>query len=269
MNGAAYETRGVRFRYRGAAGPALREVSLRIPERAHTVIVGPNGAGKSTLLRLLLGLHKPAAGTIRFRGRHIGGWGRRELARRVGVVSQEPPPQLPLTVWAFVELGRNPWLRPWEALRELDRRAVEEALVRTGLDDLALRPISALSGGELQRAKLARALAQEPGTLLLDEPTAHLDLAHELRIFELVRSLVRCDGLTAVSVTHNLGLASRFADRLVFLGAGRVTAEGAPGRVLRPEIVERTFGWPVEVVDLGALGLQVIPLGSPRRGGDR
>lgn len=269
MRSPAYDAEGVEFGYRGASSPVLRAVSLQVPEGAHTVIVGPNGAGKSTLLRLLIGILRPGAGRIRFRGRDVAGWGRRELARHVGVVSQEPPPDLPLTVGEFVEMGRNPWLRPWEGLRELDHRAVENALDRTELRGFAGRPISALSGGELQRAKLARALAQEPEVLLLDEPTAHLDLGHEVRIFELVRSLVRREGLTALSVTHSLGLASRFADRLVFLARGRVEAEGPPGSVLRPDTVERTFGWPVEVVDLGALGLQVVPLGSdepPREG---
>lgn len=269
MSGNAYEVWGVDFRYRGAAAAALRGVTLEVPEGAHTVIVGPNGAGKSTLLRVLLGILRPGRGGVRFRGRELTAWSRRELARRVGVVSQEPPPDLPLTVREFVEMGRNPWLRPWEGLRDRDRRAVEGALDRTDLTGLAGRPIFAVSGGELQRAKLARALAQDPGVLLLDEPTAHLDLGHEVRIFELVRSLVRGEGMTAVSVTHNLGLASRFADRLAFLSAGGIQAEGRPESVLKAGIVERAFGWPVEVVDLGPLGLQVVPLGSADGAGGR
>lgn len=262
MSEPAFELEDVAFRYRGAARPALQGVTLRIRVGAHTTLVGPNGAGKSTLLRLLLGILRPARGKVRFRGREPRAWGRRELARRVGVVSQEPPPELPLTVGEFVGMGRNPWLRPWEGMRARDHDVVARALDRTDLGGLAGRPISAVSGGELQRAKLARALAQEPRVLVLDEPTAHLDLGHEMRIFELVRSLVRDEGMTAVSVTHNLGLASRFADRLGFVREGRLEAEGSPGAVLRAEIVGRAFGWPVEVVDLGELGRQVVPLST-------
>lgn len=260
MRPAAYELEDVEFAYRRTAVPALQGVSLEVPEASHTAVVGPNGAGKSTLIRLLLGLRRPSRGSVRFRGREPGSWGRRRLARRVGVVAQEAPPELPLTVREFVELGRNPWLRPWQPLRERDRRAIEAALRRTDVAGLADRPLSAVSGGELQRAKLARALAQEPDVLLLDEPTAHLDLGHEVRIFGLVRSLVARQGITALSVTHNLGLAGRFADRIVLLAAGRVVAAGPPGDVLRPEVVGRAFGWPVEVADLGPLGLHVVPL---------
>lgn len=262
MSASAYRVADVRFRYPGAATPALRDVTLEVAAGTHAAIVGPNGAGKSTLLRVLLGILCPERGSVRFGGRELGGWGRRELARRVGVVSQEAPPDLPLTVREFVEMGRYPWLRPWEGPGARDRRTVREALERTELAALAERPISALSGGELQRTRLARALAQEPGTLLLDEPTAHLDLGHGVRIFELVRSLVLEEGMTAVTVTHDLGLAGRFADRVALLSAGRIEAEGPPRAVLRADTVERAFGWPVQVVDLGPLGIQVIPLDS-------
>ncbi len=255
-----FEVRDLLFRYPGGERPALADVSLSFVEGRHVCVVGPNGAGKSTLLRLLLGLLRPDRGEVRLHGRPVRAWPRRELARRVGVVSQDRPPDFPLGVRGFVEMGRHPHLRPWDRLGRRDRETVDRALARTRLEDLAERPISALSGGELQRAKLARALAQDPGLLLLDEPTAHLDLGHAMQLFALVDRLVREEGLSAVSVTHDLHLAARFADRLVLLAEGRVVADGGTAEVLAPEPLQRAFGWPVEVVDLGPRGLQVVPL---------
>lgn len=266
MSGSVFELEGVSFRYPRAERAAVEAVSLRIPAGVHATLVGPNGAGKSTLLRLLLGIVRPDRGRVRFGGRAPEAWGRRELARRIGVVTQEPPPDIPLSVEEFVGMGRNPWLRPWEGMRPRDEAAVSRAMERADLAGLTRRPISAVSGGELQRAKLARALAQEPRVLVLDEPTAHLDLGHEMRIFELVRALVGDEGMTAVSVTHNLGLASRFGDRVAFLREGRLEAEGAAAEVFRADVVERAFGWPVRIVDLGELGRQVVPLAGERAG---
>lgn len=260
-----FEVEGLRFAYPGAGAPALVEVDLEVAAGRHTIVLGPNGAGKSTLLRLLLGTERPSAGRVRLWGRPATDWGRREIARRIGVVSQEPPSRLPLTVREMVGMGRHPYLRPWSSPGARDRRAVEAALERTGLEGLGHRQVWRLSGGELQRAKLARALAQEPRVLVLDEPTAHLDLGHEMRIFELVGSLV-AEGITAVSVTHNLQLAGRYADRLVLLHGGRVHAEGRPRHVLDRRTVEAVFGWPVRVVDMGEQGPQVVPLAGGTAG---
>lgn len=259
MERVTFEILDVDFRYPGARQDALHGVHLVIPAGKHTAILGPNGAGKSTLLRLLLGLLKPRRGTVALGDRSLEQWRRRELARRVGVVSQEQPPDLPLSVRAFVELGRNPHLKPWARLRTLDQVAVRRALARADLQDLAERSISELSGGELQRAKLARALAQEPGILVLDEPTAHLDIGHEVRFFHLLQELVEGEGITVVSVTHNLHLASRYADLLVLLSQGGIAAVGSASEVLQAAHVGRAFGWPVEIVNLGRKGVQVVP----------
>lgn len=256
----AAELHRVGYRYPGAGEDALTDVRLSFLSGDHSAILGPNGAGKSTLLRLLTGLLEPRTGTVRLWGRRLSSWSRRELARNVGVVSQEAPPGFPMGVREFVEMGRNPYVRPWESLDERDRRAAAEALRRTDMDGLADRRISELSGGELQRAKLARALAQEPRLLLLDEPTAHLDLGHEMQFFHLVRKLVASGRVTAITVTHNLHLASRYADVLVLLSRGRVEATGPAERVVRADTLERVFGWPVRVADLGRLGLGVVPL---------
>lgn len=260
-DGPVFVAEGAGFTYPGASRPALVDVDLRVAAGLHTVVLGPNGAGKSTLLRLLLGLLSPDRGRVRLWGRDAAGWGRRELARRIGVVAQEPPPDLPITVREAVTMGRHAYLRPWSSPRERDREAVASALRRTGLASLEDRRLSGLSGGELQRVKLARALAQEPRVLVLDEPTAHLDLGHEMRIFEVVAELVS-GGLTALSVTHNLHLAGRYGEELVLLAGGRVAARGRPAEVYRPDTLEAAFGWPVRVEDLGPLGRQVIPLGA-------
>lgn len=256
---ATFRLEEVRYAYPGRSRPAVDGVNLELGGGRHTCIVGPNGAGKSTLLRLMLGLLTLDGGRILLWGRALADWPRRALARRVGVVAQDPPPRFPMPVREFVEMGRHPHLRPWQRLGSADRQAVESALGRTALTELAGHSISSLSGGELQRSKLARALAQEPRLLLLDEPTAHLDLGHGVRIFGLIDRLVREEGLSAVTVTHDLGLAGRFADRVVLLSAGRTVADGEARQVLTPDHLGRAFGHPVEVVDLGPLGLQVVP----------
>lgn len=260
-----FEARSAGFRYAGADRHALSAVHLSVRERSHMAVLGPNGAGKSTLVRLLAGVVSPTEGEVLFRERPAADWPRRELARRIGVVSQESPPDFPVTVGEFVAMGRNPHVRPWEALREADMAACERALKRTDTDRLAARPIGELSGGERQRVKLARALAQEPEVLLLDEPTAHLDLGHEMRLFEMVQALAERERLTVVTVTHNLNLASRFADTVALLHGGRFAGVGDPVEVLAEAALREVFEWPVEVRDLGDLGLEVLPLsGEPK-----
>lgn len=254
------------FSYPGAARPAVDGVSLEVPAGACTALLGPNGSGKSTLLRLLLGTLSPALGAVSFEGRPVSAWPRAEMARRVGVVPQGEEINFPITVGEMVMMGRYPHLGRWRREGEADRRAVEAALERCDILELAERPISTLSGGERQRALVARALAQEPGVLVLDEPTAALDVKHEMAIFELLRDLGR-GGVTVLLVTHSLNLASRFADRLVLLSRGRVAARGAPAEVIDQRRIEEVYGWPVRVTahpgpgpDAGAP--QVTPLQS-------
>lgn len=259
-----WRCRDLVFRYPDAPRPAVDGVTLEIPAGGCTAVLGPNGSGKSTLLRLLLGTLAPAAGTVELGGRPLAGWTREALAREVGVVPQGEEAAFPMTVRELVGMGRYPHLGPWRREGAADREAVERALRRCDVAGVAGRAVGTLSGGERQRARLARALAQEPATLVLDEPTAALDVAHEMAIFELLRDLGRA-GTTVLLVTHHLNLAARYADRLVLMQRGAVVAVGAPAEVLRRDTVERVYGWPVSIAphpgpgpDAGAP--QVIPL---------
>jgi iron complex transport system ATP-binding protein len=235
-------------------------VSLAAEPGSHTVVIGPNGAGKSTLLRALLGLVQMERGETLVDGRPVGDWPRRDLARRVGLVSAREDFAFPLRVREYVAMGRHPHLGAWSAFRPEDRAALERALVICELEDLQRRPVGHLSAGELQRVRIARAITQEASALLLDEPTAHLDFGHEMDVFELIRQLIDTEGITVISVTHGLNLASRFADRVALMAGGRLVAEGPPGAVLRPGPLEHAFGRRVHVEELPGLGVLAVPL---------
>lgn len=239
--------RDVSFRYPLSARPALTGVTLEVPGSTHLALLGPNGSGKTTLLRCMLGRLKPQRGEIRLLGRRIGEWKPAGLARVVGVVPQEEHLVFPSTVREAVALGRYPHLGPWRLESDRDRSAVDRALQRCDVWDLRARRLDMLSGGERQRVRIARALAQEPRMLVLDEPTIHLDVRHEMEIFELVRSLVTEAGLTVMTVTHNLSLAARYADNVALLKEGVPVAEGPPRNVLSQALLEDVFGWPVGV----------------------
>lgn len=240
----SYDVRGLTFRYPAADRDAVRGVDLEVVPGAFYAIIGPNGCGKTTLLRLLLGALEPDAGTVRYADRQVSEWRRRDLARRVGVVPQSEELVFPLTVRELVAMGRYPHLGTWRGEGGSDRRAIARAMETCDVAGLATRAVSTLSGGERQRARVARALAQEPDTLVLDEPTASLDISHEMGIFELLRGLAD-DGVGVVIVTHNLNIAARYADRLLLLDRGRAAAEGEPDAVLTPATLEAVYHWPV------------------------
>lgn len=247
--------------YSGAVRPALDGVTLSIPAGCLTAVLGPNGSGKSTLLRALLGVITPSAGTATLEEKNVRAWDRRKLARTVGVVPQSETVAFPITVREMVAMGRFPHMGPLQAEGWRDREAVEKALERCDISDLRNRQVTTLSGGELQRVRIARALAQEPRALALDEPTASLDLRHEMSIMGLLRSWTD-GGITVLLITHQLNLAARFADRMILLDRGRVAAEGTPSEVFRREVMERVYGWPVRVDQDPVTGsLRVVPLG--------
>ena len=265
-SGAVFELSDATVRYAGAAagGPsALERVSFAVHAGECVAVVGPNGAGKTTLLRALLGLVPTASGRALALGRDARSWARDALAREVAVVSQREEPAFPLTVREAVEMGRYPHLGAWRAPGNADRAAVERAMRRADVAALTDRWVETLSGGEWQRVRIARALAQEPRALVLDEPTASLDLSHEMQLFELVLDLVRRDGLAALIVSHHINVAARFADRLVLLAGGRVVADGPGEAVLEPQRLAVVFGWPVAVYRLEDGSVQLYPERQP------
>jgi iron complex transport system ATP-binding protein len=236
----------VTVRYPGVARAAVEGVSLESTAGSLLCLVGPNGSGKTTLVRALLGLVPVAAGSVELAGRPIGQWAPAERARLVGSLSQREEYPFAWRVEEIVAFGRYAWLSALAPLTERDAEIIARSMERADVAPLRHRRIDTLSGGEWQRVRIARALAQEPKVLVLDEPTAALDLGHEMEVFELVRALTT-EGLAAVVVTHQLNLAARFADRMMLLDGGRSVATGAPTEVIRADLLEQVFGWPVDV----------------------
>ena len=242
----AFQAHDLVVRYAGAAQPALDGLDLSVPSGSLYAVLGPNGSGKSTLMRALLGLVAAERGEVQVAGRPLGSWKRRELARVVGAVSQTESVTFPITVRELVSMGRYPHLGPLGAESVADREAVRSALERCDALGLEERPVTTLSGGEFQRVRIARALAQEPEVLALDEPTASLDIRHEMSILHLLDAAAR-GGTTVLLITHHLDLAARFADRMMLLDGGRVAAEGTPAQVMRKEVLTSVYRWPIAV----------------------
>ncbi len=249
----------VGVRYRPSGPLVLKDASCRVGPSELVAVVGPNGSGKTTLIRALLGLVPAERGTVRIDGRPVQQWSRRLLARTIGVVGQQEEPVFPLTVAEMVMLGRYAHLGPLEAPGSQDRAAVQAALQRCDIAALAARPIDSLSGGEWKRVRIARAIAQEPRALVFDEPTASLDVRHEMELFELIGELVK-EGLAGLVITHHLNLAARFAHRIILLDRGAVVAEGTPAAVLNQVTLSRVFAWPVAVTTWVDGSPQVVPL---------
>jgi iron complex transport system ATP-binding protein len=224
------------LRVRFAEQTVLDDVSLRLEAGEVVGIVGPNGSGKTTLLRAVAGLVR-AEGSVLLAGAELGQLAPRSIAQRAARVAQSTSidPALALSVEEVVLAGRAPHLGRWQWERPRDHAAARQAMQRTETRPLLDRLAAELSGGEQQRVLFARALAQEAPLLLLDEPTANLDLKHQLTALGLVRRLADQDGLSALAAIHDLELASRFCDRLVLLHSGRVVADGSPAAVLSPE----------------------------------
>ena len=239
--------RGLTYTHRRGDRPAVEEISLSVRPGRLLAVVGPNGAGKTTLLKLLSGSLTPQAGEVRLDGRRLGDFGDRERARALAVVPQSESSPFPVTVREMVEMGRYAHLGAWERAAARDHAVVDRALERCAVTQFADRQIDELSGGEHQRARIARSLAQEAPILLLDEPTGGLDLRYRMELFHLLREL-RADGLAVMVITHDLNLAARFADHLLLLEQGRRRASGAPGEVLSRETLEGVYEWPLRVV---------------------
>ena len=241
-----FETTDLVIKYPGQNRPALNSVNMSAPSGSFYAVLGPNGSGKSTLMKGLLGIAKADQGRALIAERNVSNWDRKALARVVGVVSQSETVSFPITVREMVGMGRYPHLGPLEGEGSEDKVAVHEALEVCDVTHLVNRDLSTLSGGELQRVRIARALAQEPMALVLDEPTSSLDIKHAMEILELLKQSV-ASGLTVILTTHGLDLAARFSDRMLLLSEGQVAAEGTPDEVVNEETLADVYGWPVKV----------------------
>jgi iron complex transport system ATP-binding protein len=264
------EAVGVTFAYRGgpataAGADVLHDVSVRITPGAIVGLIGPNGSGKTTLLRLLSGTQTPTRGTVSIDGAPLSSFSRRHLARRIAVVPQETHPSFDFSVLEIVLMGRYPHLGPFELEGAGDVAIARDALAATATLPLETRLFAELSGGEKQRVVIASALAQSASLLLLDEPTAALDLGFQLEIAGLLARLNRERGVTMVVATHDLNLAAALCTELVLLKAGRVLAHGPTDAVLTAAHVRSLYGVEADVSRHPRAGhLTVVPLARTR-----
>jgi iron complex transport system ATP-binding protein len=243
---------GITVEARGRA--ILRDISLSVEPGERVALIGPNGAGKSTLLRVVAGILRPAAGQVELGGSPVGSLDRSAVARRLAVVPQQTALPFSMRVEEVVALGRLPHEDALRGARPADRAAVAAAIDRVGLGGLLGRDARELSLGERQLVLLALAVAQDAPTLLLDEPTVHLDLRHQVEAMELMRDLNERDGTTLVAVLHDLALAAHFFPRLILLDRGRLVGDGAPAEVLTDERIRDVFGVAPALVRLAAGG---------------
>ena len=255
MTHPAVELRGVTAGY--GDRPVVREISLAVAPSERVALVGPNGAGKSTVLRIVTGLLRPTAGEVLLDGRSVASLSRDAISRRVAVVPQVA--QLPFSarVEEVVALGRLPHEDPLRGPRAADRAAVASAIERVGLGRLVGRDARALSLGERQLVLVAVAVAQAAPIVVLDEPTVHLDIRHQVDVMDLVADLNRREGTTVLAVLHDLNLAARYFGRIVVVARGRVAADGPPDIALAPQVIEDVFR-----VDPALVGASMRAAGS-------
>lgn len=240
----------------------LDGVSLHADRGQFVGLIGPNGAGKSTLLRTISGILRYRRGAVRLEGADLKTLSPREVASSLALIPQIAPYTYGFTSIELVLMGRYPHLGRFQIEGKEDDRIARDAMRLTETEQFADRTLDTLSGGERQRVFVARALAQRPRILLMDEPTANLDVLHQLKVLDLVRRLVD-DGLTAVAAVHDLNMAARYCDRLVLLSGGRVLAEGPPEEVLTPETIESAFGVKSTVYQDPITGSPAISLIGP------
>lgn len=242
--------------------PVLTGVDFDAHRGRMVGIVGPNGAGKTTLLRALTGVIPLNEGRVVLEGRSISEWSRRGIARRLAVVPQTGDVLFDFTVRDIVSMGRLPHQSLWSGETVEDREAVAEALGAVGMEEYADRSFLELSGGERQRTIMARALAQRPQALLLDEPTSHLDLGHQGAVMGYARALAAEHHLAVMTILHDLNTASLYCDELVVLCGGTVFARGTPEEVLRRDVIQEVYGAEVEIVDHPHVGRPQVLISS-------
>ncbi|MDR2017363.1 MAG: ABC transporter ATP-binding protein [Syntrophobacterales bacterium] len=246
--------------------PVLKNISVTVRTGEFVTIIGPNGSGKTTFMRAVSRVIKPANGLITLDGRNVSDFSFKEFARMVAVAGNLRDTDLPMSVFEFVLLGRIPHLKGLSALENrTDFAHAHDAMALTGTLDLGKRSVNSLSSGERQIVFIARALAQEPRLLLLDEPTSYLDITHQARVMDLVKKLNSEQNLTIITILHDLNLASHYCDRILLFKDGTLTRDGSPGEVLTKEILEEVYRTPVVILENPATGRPyVCQLPSPQ-----
>lgn len=244
-------------RYENAATPAVSGVSFEVPRGKVTALAGPNGSGKSSIVAALLRRRPLERGRILISDADLHFVDRREFAQKVSVITQREDPAFSLPVREYIALGRYPHRSLWRAAAIVDTNAIEEAVALAEVEALVARHTDQLSGGEWQRVRLARALAQGGDAIVLDEPSTFLDMSHEMAAFELLARLAR-SGRAVLVVTHQLNLAARFADAMVVLHHGKVAASGPVADVMRGSVLEPVYEWPLVVTHEPAIGAPAV-----------
>ena len=225
----------------------LHPLTLDLPAQGVIGLIGHNGSGKSTLVKILARQQEPSSGRVGFMGRSLADWGNREFARELAYLPQQPPSAAGLRVRELVSVGRYPWHGALGRFTREDRSQVEAAMDLTGVSGLAERLVDTLSGGERQRVWLAMLVAQQAKCLLLDEPIAALDIAHQLEVLNLIRKLAQ-GGASILVVLHDINMAARFCDEVIALRGGQMIARGAPADVFQPPLLKQIFGVEMDVI---------------------
>jgi len=238
----------------------LTDISFNVEKGEVFGVIGPNGSGKTTLLRLLSGLVPFNNGSIYYEGKSIKDYHKKDLARSIAYMEQEGTPLIPFTVEEVVSMGRYPWLKAFSDLKNEDKRIIKEILTTLNLLDKSNQSVDTLSGGQRQLVSLARAMAQAPKLIFLDEPTTYLDIAHQKQVMQYVRKWQKEKGLTVIMVIHDLNLAAQYTDRLMLLKNGSVQAIGSVADVLKPSIIEKVYETKPLVIEHPTSGVPQILL---------
>ena len=242
-----YEVSNLKFSY--GQTPVIRGLDFTLKAGEWLTVLGPNGSGKSTLISVLLRILQRNKGTILYDGQNLDDWDRKQLAQRIAVVYQKNEIPFGFSVKDIIEMGRYPYQGKWHRWSNSDQKAVDRAIQLTHVEDFLDKNYRQLSGGEQQRVLIARAIAQEPDVLILDEPIAHLDLRFQYEVLHLCQKLQQEEGLTILSVLHEINLAAEFSDRLLLMNRGTLLAKGVPGEVIKPRTIKEAYGINIEIVE--------------------
>src|SRR5262245_5835776 len=256
---AAIALQHVSFSYRNQT--VLQDITLDVPKQSLMALIGPNGSGKTTLLRVMSRVLRPQQGSVVLDGQLLASLKPRELAKRMAVISSEQHFEFPFSVEDVVAMGRFPHLNRLERMSAQDWKIVHEAMEKTCVLEFRNRSVSQLSSGEKQRVLIARAIAQQPSVLMLDEPNAHLDINHQIAVFNLLRTLNRQHQMTVIVVLHDLSAAAAFCETMVLLHQGRIVRIGTPAEVITTELIEQTYGTEVAVFPSPVNGCPQIAFG--------